>query len=156
MSWHACCTGLCAPWASSLTGGSGNCQALCRCLGDPRCPGPGSVLLPKAWHPMCPLSCRQGREATGRRAGRGPDEAGPRSAIPLPSVLPLSQQGGRETGHQPAACPRSLQSSPATQAREDNRETVAGQPLQRRLSLSGPPVSGSDPSQQQHQLGEAA
>ena len=71
------------------------------------------------------------------------------------SVLPLPQQGGRETGYQPAACPALCPGLLPSRLRGRHGKTVAGWPL-RHPPVASYPLSVSKYLPQQHQLGEAA
>lgn len=71
------------------------------------------------------------------------------------SVLPLPQQGGRETGYQPAACPALCPGLLPPRLGGRHGKTVAGRPLWH-PPVASYPLSVSKYLPQQHQLGEAA
>ena len=80
MSWHACCTGLCAPWASSLTGG----REIARLQGrraalkaSTLSLDPALCCFPKPGIPCAHSGCRQGE----RPPAGGLDEAQRRGLV---------------------------------------------------------------------------
>ena len=128
--------------------GKGNCQAPGAESGPESIhvvPGPGSVLLPKAWHPLCPLRLQTRREATGRGAGRGPEtRAGPRSAIPSPPLYSPSPNRVEEKQDINQQRVRRYAQAFCHPGSEDNRERLwLGSPFGARLSLPTPSVSRS-------------
>lgn len=100
-------------------------------------PGPSSVLLPKAWHPLCPLRLQTRRKATGRRAG-------PRSAIPSPPLYSPSPNRVEEKQDINQQRVRRYAQAFCHPGSEDDTERLwLGGPFGTHLSLLTPSVSRS-------------
>lgn len=108
-------------------------------------PGPSSVLLPKAWHPLCPLRLQTRRKATVRRAGRGPEtRAGPRSAVPSPPLYSPSPNRVEEKQDINQQRVRRYAQAFCHPGSEDDTERLwLGGPFGTHLSLLTPSVSRS-------------